>query len=61
MKESEDGRGPRVACSIKLARQGDGDGDRDLDPHNLKWSARKEGGSGNRAQRSVAEVEQGKL
>lgn len=36
-------RGPKVACSIKLVDQREGT---DLDPHNVKWQPRGEGGPG---------------
>ncbi|GAB4812977.1 hypothetical protein N2152v2_000023 [Parachlorella kessleri] len=37
----QDERGPKIGCSIKLVSQRDGT---DLDPHNLKYRPRQEGG-----------------
>ena len=37
----QDERGPKIGCSIKLVSQRDGT---DLDPHNLKYRPRPEGG-----------------
>eukprot|EP00884_Botryococcus_braunii_P001360 jgi/Botrbrau1/11224/Bobra.0075s0020.1 len=40
-EEGERGRGPKIACSIKLVDQKSGE---DLDVHNLRWQPRREGG-----------------
>jgi hypothetical protein len=46
-------RGPKVACSIKLVDQREGT---DLDPHNVKWQPRGEGGPGGYGSKGPAQV-----
>ncbi|BDA46039.1 probable nucleolar protein of 40 kDa [Coccomyxa sp. Obi] len=46
-------RGPKVACSIKLVDQREGT---DLDPHNVKWQPRGEGGPGGHGPRGPAQA-----
>ena len=46
-------RGPKVACSIKLVDQREGT---DLDPHNVKWQPRGEGGPGGHGFRGPAQA-----
>lgn len=46
-------RGPKVACSIKLVDQREGT---DLDPHNVKWQPRGEGGPGGHGSRGPAQA-----
>lgn len=46
-------RGPKVACSIKLVDQREGT---DLDPHNVKWQPRGEGGPGGHGARGPAQA-----